>query len=67
MAKKTTEKKSAALSPAELAAYKPEDQIPKIQAEFAFGLDSTLALAKQSGASVIGDVHKPATLPQIKQ
>ncbi len=68
MAKKKLKKETLKqLSPQELAAYVPENPIPKIQEVIGLGLNSTYDLALQSGASPIGPVpNSSQTIPQVK-
>lgn len=66
MPKKKENKESTLLSPEEVSKYVPENPIPKIQNDMPLGLDSVFALAKNSGASVIGEAKNNAALPQNK-
>lgn len=61
-------KKNKPLSPQELAKYKPENPIPKIQQELPLDLNNVFNLAKASGATIIGQEPKNITpIPTIKK
>ncbi len=64
MAKKPTKQKTEPLSPSELAQYKPEDPLPKLQKEISLSLGTTFDMAVHAGAMVVGETRNQHELPK---